>query len=150
LAAIADVDTNPMTGAPEQRFILRSFPIVDQISRPSAPNSTYTNIQTFSGANSLTLTFQYRVICSAGTCGNDCSQTTNCQPFPSCVPITCADSPCLNNGTLWSLFYTKNTPLVFSSSTVSIQFFNRQYSVLLAISFSPAPSCDQFSSAVSF
>jgi hypothetical protein len=98
LAAIADVDTNPMTGAREQEFILGSFPVVE-ISHPSAPNSTFTDIQTFRGANSLTLTYQSRVICSAGTCGDDCSQTTNCQPFPSCVPLTCADSLCLNGGT---------------------------------------------------
>ena len=97
-AIIVDGDTDPDTRAPIQEFILRSFPIAE-FFRPSAPNATYTSIQTFTGANSLTLMFQYRVICSAGTCGSDCSQTTNCTPFPSCVPLTCADSPCLNGGT---------------------------------------------------
>ena len=95
---VADVDQNPVTKAPEQEFILSSNALLD-IPRPSAPSATYTNIQTFNGANSLSLKFQYRVICSAGTCGSDCSRTSNCQPFPSCVPLTCADSPCLNGGT---------------------------------------------------
>ena len=98
LVVIDDVDTDPVTGAPVQESILGLFPITE-ISRPSAPNATFTNTRTFSGANSLTLTYQYRVICSAGTCGSDCSQTSNCQPFPSCVPVTCADSPCMNGGT---------------------------------------------------
>ena len=97
MAEIADVDINPTSGASEQRFILNSLPIAE-ISRPSAPNAAFINTQTFSGPNSLTIIFQYRIICSAGTCGSDCSQTTNCQPFPLCVPITCADSPCLNGG----------------------------------------------------
>jgi hypothetical protein len=86
-----------MTQAPIQEDILGSSPIIE-ISRPSAPNTTFTYTQTFNGPNSLTLTYQYRVICSAGTCGDDCSQTTSCQSFPSCVPLTCADSPCLHGG----------------------------------------------------
>ena len=98
LIVIHDVDTNLITGAPVQETIQESFPIAE-ISRPSAPNATFTNTQTFIGANSLTITFQYRIICNTSTCGSDCSQTSNCQPFPSCVPITCADSPCLNGGT---------------------------------------------------
>ena len=102
-ASIVDTDRDPMTGGPLQEFILStsSGTIVD-IRRPSAPNATFTNIQTFSGPNSLTLTYQYRIICSTGTCGSDCSQTTNCQPFSSCTPatpLTCADSPCQNGGT---------------------------------------------------
>ena len=98
LAVIADTDTNSVTGQPEQEFILSLSPIAE-ISRPLAPNATYTDIETFNGANSLTLKFQYRIICTPSKCGSDCSQTTNCTPFPSCVPLTCADSPCLNSGT---------------------------------------------------
>lgn len=99
-ASIADADEDQMTGGQIQDFILTaSSGTIVEIRRPSAPNATFTNIQTFNGANSLTLTYQYRIICSSGTCGSDCSQTTNCGSFPSCTPITCADSPCLNSGT---------------------------------------------------
>ena len=97
-AAIADVDRDPLTGSLQLPPILGTTPIAT-ISRPAAPSATFTSTQTFNGANSLTLSYQYRVICTSGTCGSDCSQTTNCQPFPSCVPITCADQPCLNGGT---------------------------------------------------
>ena len=98
LGTIADLDSDPITEAPVQQFILSSDPIVD-IVRPSAPSATYTNIRTFNGPNALTLTYQYRIICTVGTCGSDCSQTTTCPPFPSCTPLTCADSPCQNGGT---------------------------------------------------
>ena len=99
-ASIADADQDPVTGRPVQQFILStSSGTIADIRRPSAPNATFTNIRTFNGPNSLTLTYQYRIICTAGTCGSDCSQTTNCLPFPSCTPLTCADSPCQNGGT---------------------------------------------------
>lgn len=112
-ANIVDTDRDPMTGGPVQEFILStsSGTIVD-IRRPSAPNATFTNIRTFSGPNSLTLTYQYRIICSTGTCGSDCSQTTNCQPFSSCTPatpLTCADSPCQNGGTCMEVSELRTT-----------------------------------------
>ena len=95
---IADIDRNPTSGSIMQQFVQGVSPI-GTISRPSAPNAAFSSTQNFTGANSLSLTFQYRVICTTGTCGSTCSQTANCQPFPSCTPITCADSPCLNGGT---------------------------------------------------
>ena len=95
---IADIDIDQMTGAPEQELILNTFPVAT-FSHPSAPSATYTSIQTFNGANFLFLTFQYQVICSAGICGSNCSQPTNCLPFPSCVSLICADSLCQNGGT---------------------------------------------------
>ena len=97
LAEIVDVDESSMSSLEET--IMSERPIL-LLQQPLPPSLRQSYVQeSFFGSIFLNLTFQYRVICSAGTCGSDCSQTTNCQPFPSCVPITCADSPCLNGGT---------------------------------------------------
>ena len=104
MVEIADVDTNSRTGTVELEFILRSTTLVS-LSRPSAPSSGFTSTQSYNGANSLTLSYQYRIICTEGTCGSDCSQTTNCTPFPACTPTTCADSPCQNGGTCTNVSY---------------------------------------------
>lgn len=91
LAEIADVDRN--AGTLEREVIMSSRSIA-MISHPLVPYySTFSPIQTYYGPNSQTLKFQYRV---QGTYGFNC---TNCQPFPSCMPVTCEDSPCHNGGT---------------------------------------------------
>lgn len=97
-AEIADVDTTSNMGATQLEFILRSSTLAT-IRRPSAPSAGFTSTQNYTGANSLVLSYQYRIVCTAGTCGSDCTQTVNCDPFPACTPTTCADSPCQNGGT---------------------------------------------------
>ena len=48
----------------------------------------------------LTVSFEYRLICTPGSCGSDCSQTTGCAGFPAACPAGCgASDPCLNGGT---------------------------------------------------
>ena len=95
---IADVDRNPTSGATELEFILRSSTLAT-IYRPSAPSAGFTSTQNYTGANSLVLSYQYRIVCTAGTCGSDCTPRDNCVPFPACTPTICADSPCQNGGT---------------------------------------------------
>ena len=91
------MDMNP-SGGVNLEFILRSSTLAS-LSRPSSPYSEVSPAQTYIGTNSLTLSFQYRIICTAGTCGSDCSQTTNCTSFPTCLPTICDDFPCQNGGT---------------------------------------------------
>lgn len=98
LAEIVDADDQNVIPSSLYEIIMSSRPIL-LIERPKVPFSEYTLFSPFYGPNSLSLTFEHRVICSAGTCGSDCSQTTNCLSFPSCTPLTCADSPCQNGGT---------------------------------------------------
>lgn len=87
------------------------------INRPSAPNEAFTAMMT-SSMGQATITYRYRVICTDGSCGNDCSQTTGCNPWtPACESITtqpdtpapgveptspldpCVQNPCRNGGT---------------------------------------------------
>ena len=97
LAEIVDVDENSVSSSEET--IMSERPIL-LLRQPLPPSLRQNYVQeSFFSSILLNLTFQYRVICSAGTYGSDCLQTSNCQPFPSCVPITCADSPCMNGGT---------------------------------------------------
>ncbi len=90
-------------------------PFLD-IIRPSAPSETFGEAATSSDGAAM-ITYRYRVICTDGSCGNDCSQTTDCQSWsPACdgigTPATqpprtqpssstnpCISSPCLNGGT---------------------------------------------------
>ena len=90
LAEIADVDRN--MGTLEREVIMSSRSIA-MISHPLVPYTTFSPTQTYFGPNSQTLKFQYRVL---GTYGFNC---TNCQHFPSCVPVTCKGSPCHNGET---------------------------------------------------
>ena len=47
----------------------------------------------------LNITFDYRLICTPGSCGSDCSQTSSCPSFPAACPAACGDTmPCLNGG----------------------------------------------------
>ena len=45
----------------------------------------------------LELRMEHRLICTPGSCGPDCTQTTNCIPFPPACPSVC-DEPCVNGG----------------------------------------------------
>ena len=77
--------------------------IIVRIGRPSAPNAMFTMYQNYTGGFAQ-LELRYRVICTTGTCGSTCSQTTSCNPFPSAcsttvTPVDCGDSPCQNGGT---------------------------------------------------
>lgn len=88
-----------------------------EITRPSMPSDTFTSDIMLSGG-SATLTVRYRVICTPGTCGSDCSQTTGCptstwtacadiDPVTTIPPTTagtspmnpCFPNPCVNEGT---------------------------------------------------
>ena len=50
--------------------------------------------------DTLELQVQYRLICTVGFCGPDCSQSSNCQPFPPACPVEeSAVCDCMNGGT---------------------------------------------------
>ena len=99
LAEIVDVDENSISISSEEIIMSRRAILLLQQPLPPSSRQNYVQ-QSFFSSRFLNLTFQYRVICTAGSCGSNCTQTTNCPlPPPDCVPITCADSPCFNGGT---------------------------------------------------
>ena len=64
-------------------------------------NENFVN-ETLGGAllSTLQLRLQFRLICTPGSCGTDCSQTTNCSPYPPACRPDCDNSmPCMNGGT---------------------------------------------------
>ncbi len=107
-------DYDPPVGADLEMFEDIGSPFID-LTRPSAPSETF-NGEMMSSNEQATITYRYRVICTDGMCGNDCSQTTNCQSWsPACngigspatqPPVTdptspdnpCFPNPCLNGG----------------------------------------------------
>lgn len=91
IAHVEDASTTP---------IVSNF--VQEISRIPGTNPAFSNIMTGAAPNldTLTIQFRYRLICTSGTCGNDCSQTTGCSGFPEACPSSCdATTPCMNGGT---------------------------------------------------
>ena len=99
---IVDEDIDPITNS---RRTVRIENIFAEMSRVQGINPVISSVQTLGGGiiEDLMLTFQYRLICTDGFCGNDCSQTTNCPDFaPLCPsePSQCsAEMGCLNSGT---------------------------------------------------
>ena len=111
-ATIQDFD--PATGSTSPMLQPIATPFLD-IVRPSSPSNTFSDVTTFS-QGSATMMARYRVICTAGSCGNDCSQTTGCSswtaacdgnstfttpPPATTVPSStnpCFPPPCLNGG----------------------------------------------------
>lgn len=97
---IVDVDIDPQTlGRTTFPISINTFA---ELPRIQGTNSEFSDIETIGGPilADLTITFQYRLICTAGFCGNDCSQTTNCPGFPEACPPGCsAENPCPNGGT---------------------------------------------------
>ena len=109
-ATIQDYD--PPAGSMLQ---LIATPFLD-IVRPSSPSNAFSDVTTFS-QEPATMMARYRVICTAGSCGNDCSQTTGCSSWmtacdgnttfttsppatqPTSPPNPCISTPCLNGGT---------------------------------------------------
>ena len=81
-------------------IIVHNF--VQPLGRISGTNSTFSSNITFfaTAPSTLTIQLRYRLICTAGSCGSDCSQTTGCLTFPqACVPDCDQSTPCMNGGT---------------------------------------------------
>ena len=95
---INDEDIDPITNALSIDAIAPMT--FREIFQPTGINPEF---QTLSVAGAFTvdlnITFDYRLICTPGSCGSDCSQTNNCPSFPAACPVACSDAmPCLNGG----------------------------------------------------
>ena len=96
---IVDIDIDPRTNTLTTATIASG--IILDIGRFRGTNPEFSAIETLGAPNlaDLTMTLQYRVICTQGFCGSDCSQTASCGGFLAACPATCGDNiPCLNGG----------------------------------------------------
>ena len=76
--------------------------VVFDIGRFQGTASDFSAVQSLGAPylSDLTMMFQYRVTCTQGFCGSDCSQTANCAATPAACPESCgSNTPCLNGGT---------------------------------------------------
>ena len=75
-------DYDPPVGAGSPSFGEIGSPFID-FDRPSAPNELFSDMMSriHGGA---TISYRYRIICTDGSCGNDCSQTVNCPHASAC------------------------------------------------------------------
>ena len=117
-------DYDPPVGAGSPSFGEIGSPFID-FDRPSAPNELFSDMMSriHGGA---TISYRYRIICTDGSCGNDCSQTVNCPQWPSACgdgistfttqapntdpssptdPCSQSPSPCLNGGLCMVSFF---------------------------------------------
>ena len=81
-----DVDIDPSTNVKTTDTIAPN--VLFEIYQPQGTNANFRD-EVIGGANlvNLQLRLQYRLICTPGSCGADCSQTTGCSPFPpACLP----------------------------------------------------------------
>jgi hypothetical protein len=111
------VDVDPRTNRRSTVSIANIFAELSRIPRtnPELSNTVFVADGTL---HDLVLTFQYRLICTEGFCGSDCSQTTNCPSFPPlCVPACSAEVPCPDGGMCQvnnSTRYMNNLPIIGS------------------------------------
>lgn len=102
---VSDVDYNPISG--QRSTVDIATNMIFEIEFIAGTNSEFSPVQTLGAPNlaDLTIDFDYRLICTEGSCGNDCSQTSNCLPFPDaccmmgmCEEDMCQMVTCLNGG----------------------------------------------------
>ena len=98
---ISDVDVNIISGLVSTVDIATNM--IFEIGQIPGTNPSFSQMQTLGAPllTDLSMEFSYRLICTENTCGSDCSQTTNCQPFPDAceVDVACQTVTCSNGGT---------------------------------------------------
>ena len=123
---IVDIDIDPRTNTLTTATIASG--IILDIGRFGGTNPEFSVIETLGAPNlaDLTMTLQYRVICTQGFCGSDCSQTANCGGFPAACPATCGDNtPCLNGGTCEVMHNVRSSYCLWPHALASTTFTYR-------------------------
>ena len=104
---ISDEDIDLNTGA---RSLIRIQNFIYEIPRSQPTSTAFSSLQTLESSHTppLRLTFRFRLTCTPGSCGSDCTQTSNCTPFPNACELECNNAmQCQNGGRCMVRKYTE-------------------------------------------